>query len=364
MGEIKIVGKTKKISMIEIDGSIGEGGGQVLRTSLTLSVITSQALRVNHIRARRKPAGLRPQHLKSVQAVTEVSGGTVSGAKIGSTFVEFFPGTVKPGNYNFDIGTAGSTSLLFQTIFLPLALADSPSEITIYGGTHVPWSPCYHFLAWHWIPYLSKMGFNLEFVLDRAGYYPEGGGMIKSCISPHDKLVPINLEQRGTVKEIWGLSAVSNLPRIIAERQRNQVLKRLGSNFPLNNIRIRELPSKHKGTLLLLIVEYEYSRACFFGLGSLGKPAECVADEAIDAVLAHWNSDGAVDPYLADQLLLPLAITKETTRISTSKVTNHLITNAKIISYFLPIDIKIDGEMGFPGKITIEAEPFLSKSKN
>ncbi len=355
---------TNHTDMIEIDGSIGEGGGQVLRTSLSLSLITSQAIKIWKIRAGRKPAGLRPQHLKSVQAVKEISGGTVSGAEIGSTLVEFTPGSVKPGKYTFDISTAGSTSLLLQAIFLPLSLVDGHSKITIYGGTHVPWSPCFHYLAWHWLPYLSQMGFNHEISLDLAGYYPKGGGKISVDIFPHEKLIPINLVHRGKVKEIRGVSAVSNLPRKIAERQRNQVLKRLGSRYPLNDIRIKDLPSNYKGTLLLLLVSCEYSRACFFGLGELGKPAEQVADEAVDSMLAYLDTDGAIDPYLADQLLLPLAVIKEPSKLSTSKVTSHLFTNARIIQRFLPVDIRIDGEIGFPGLILIEPRHFLNHGVN
>lgn len=339
--------------MIEIDGSIGEAGGQVLRTSLTLSVLTQKPLRIINIRAERKSPGLRSQHLKSVSAAREISGGTVSEGKIGSGSISLIPGPIQAGKYFFDIGTAGSTSLLLQTIYLPLSLATGNSKVTICGGTHVEWSPCYHYLVWHWLPYLLQMGFKFEISLERAGYYPRGGGRISMNISPIQDLKPINIVKRGKVNQIRGISAVSNLPRKIAERQRNQVVRRLGNKYPLNDIRIADLPSDNKGTVLLLIIECEYSRACFFALGAPGKPAEAVADEVIDSTIEFLDSEGAIDPFLADQLLLPLAIMDLPSKLTTTKITNHIQTNAKIIKHFLPVEITIMGEIGRPGKIEI-----------
>ena len=332
---------------------MGEGGGQVLRTSLSLSLITQQPFAIHQIRAKRKPPGLRPQHLGSVIAAKDICSGRVIGEELGSKSIKFFPGSIKSGNYTFDIGTAGSTSLLLQTIYLPLSFANHYSKVTIYGGTHVPWSPCFHYIAWNWLPYLSSIGIDLSVSMERAGYYPEGGGKIIAQMSPLKKLSPINLLQRGKVKEIRGISAVSNLPRKIAERQRDQVVRRLGTRYPLNDIRIKDLPSNNKGTILFLMIECEHTRACFFGLGELGKPAEGVADDAIEATLNFLNCDGAIDPFLADQLLLPSAIIKSTSIFTTSKVTNHLLTNAKIIMQFLPVEIRIEGNLGCPGKIKI-----------
>jgi RNA 3'-terminal phosphate cyclase (ATP) len=198
------------------------------------------------------------------------------------------------------------------------------------------------------------MGWNIEIDLILAGFFPRGGGEIQAKLMPASRVLPIHLVLKGKAKKISGISAVSNLPRKIAERQRNQVVKRLGSRYLLNDIRIVNLPSKHKGTLLLLLVECEHSRACFFGLGALGKPAEIVADEAIDRVLDFLSAEGAVDPYLADQLLLPMALAKESSKLSTSKLTNHLLTQARIIEKFLTVNITIDGRVGIPGIISVE----------
>lgn len=339
--------------MIEIDGSFGEGGGQVLRTSLALSVITGKELRIVNIRAGRKKPGLRPQHLKSVEAAAMISGATMDGPKIGSSQITFLPGDVKPGNFHFDIGTAGATSLVLQTIFLPLVMAQRKSTVTVTGGTHVPWSPCFHFLDWQWLNFLRKMSLDAEFRLEQAGFYPQGGGKIKATISPGEQFKPLNIVERGKLKQIRGISAVANLPRDIAKRQRQRVVSRLGSKYPLNDIRNVQLPSRFKGTVMLLLAEFEHSQCCYFSLGAPGKRAEFVADEAIDALEEFMVSDGAIDQYLADQLLLPLAFASSPSTLRTSKVTQHLLTNAEIIRKFLHVDIRIDGELELSANIEI-----------
>src|SRR5512139_468894 len=170
--------------MIEIDASFGEGGGQVLRSALALSVITGEAMRLTNIRARRPKPGLKPQHLKAVEAAAQVSAARVEGAILGSQTLRFEPEGLQAGDYAFDIGTAGSVSLLLQTIYLPLSFADSPSRLTLSGGTHVPWSPCYHYLQWQWLPYLAEAGYHVACSLERAGFYPRGGGLV------HENIVP------------------------------------------------------------------------------------------------------------------------------------------------------------------------------
>jgi RNA 3'-terminal phosphate cyclase (ATP) len=339
--------------MIEIDGSYGEGGGQILRTSLSLSAITSKTVRISNIRAGRKQPGLRPQHLTSVEASSKICNGKVEGCFIGSTEIVFKPNGIIPGTYKFDIGTAGSTSLVLQTLFWPLTIAERASSLVISGGTHVPWSPCYHYLAWHWLEFIERIGFNADLNLVLAGYYPKGGGTIRANIATGGSITGINLMTRGKLLQVKGLSAVSNLPRKIAERQRNRVVSRIGSSYPLNDIRIAEVPSKGKGTFLLLIADYSNSQACFFGLGKPGKLAEHVADEAIDQLERFVLTEGAVDRFLADQLLLPLSLAKSESRFSTSLITQHLVTNAFVIEKFIPVNIDIDGEVGTQGKIHI-----------
>ena len=346
--------------MVEIDGSIGEGGGQVLRSALTLSMLTGTPVLIKEIRARRPQPGLMPQHLKAVDAAAAVSRAQVEGAHKGSTTLQFEPGQLRSGRYKFDIGTAGSTSLVLQTIFLPLSKARSASTAIITGGTHVPWAPCYHYLAWHWLAWMKKLGYSADFTLDQAGYYPQGGGRISATIRPSDLPSPLQGMKCGRLLRIRGLSAVSNLNIEIAERQKRRAAQRLQADFNNVHIKIEQLPSRFKGTMLLLLAEFQsetsddvYAQCCYYSLGKLGKPAETVADEAVDAFLDFLNSGADIDQYLADQLLLPLAFASGPSAFRTSQITPHLLTNAEIIRAFLPVEIAIDGEIGESGSIRV-----------
>ena len=339
--------------MIQIDGSSGEGGGQVLRTSLTLSLITGQPFEIYNIRANRKRPGLQPQHLKCVEAAALISRGKVKGDKIGSVHLIFEPGQVVQGQYRIDIGTAGSTSLVLHTIYLPLSLASGASQLTITGGTHVHWSPCHHFLALHWLPYLKQIGFNMKLKMDQAGFYPKGDGKIRVEIEPAKKLQPLMFTKRGKLEKIEGISAVANLDFSVAERQRSQCLKRLERMGYVCQIAIEEMPSRYKNTMMLLNAEFESGSGCFTSLGAIGKRAEKVADEAVDDLLEYLNSDGCIDKYLADQLILPLAIVADESIFSTSKITNHLMTNIEVVKKFLDIKAEVQGGIGELGIVKI-----------
>ena len=340
--------------VITIDGSQGEGGGQVLRSALTLSLVTGKKLEITNIRARRSRPGLRPQHLKAVEAAAAIGRASVEGANLGSTSLVFMPGTIQPGHYQIDIGTAGSTSLILQTIFLPLSLNHGLSKVMITGGTHVPMSPCYHYIDQQWLAFMRQIGFDAQLILLLAGFYPQGGGRLAAEIHPCGAIKPLQLTERGGLKQIRGISAVANLDRKIAERQRDQILRRLGDHYRLNDIRIVHLPSHSKGTMLLLVAEFEYSQCCYFALGELGKPAERVADEVVDSLLTFLETGAALDQYLADQLLLPLAFADGPSTLRTSKITNHLITNAQVLRAFLPVSVEISGEIGQPGTVRID----------
>lgn len=342
--------------LLEIDGSTGEGGGQVLRSSLSLSILTGKPVRVSCIRANRDRPGLRPQHLMALRSAARISKGIVRGDRVGSTDITFEPGPAVPGNYLFDIGTAGATSLVMQTLLLPLALADASSTLTIHGGTHVPWSPCYHYLDWNWRPLLNRIGIAFELELQMAGFYPHGGGQIAAQIPGGSRIQGLQLCQRGRLLGIQGLSAVADLPREIAERQRKQAQKRLNElpAPPECVIDIANLPTRSKGTLLVLLAEFEQGRACFFALGARGKRAETVADETVDALVEFLATDATVDHWIADQLLLPLALADSRSEFITSRVTGHLMTNADIINQFMQVDISIHGACGEPARITIE----------
>jgi RNA 3'-terminal phosphate cyclase (ATP) len=356
--------------MIHIDGSLGEGGGQVLRSSLTLSALTGQPVHVTAIRARRPKAGLQPQHLAAVRAAAAISGAEVEGATLGSSELIFAPGPIRAGEYRFDIGTAGSTSLVLQTILLPLsvgadlrglgdpsagsgqALEGLTSQVTLIGGTHVPWSPCFHYLDLQWLPYLRRAGLDAEIELLLAGFYPQGNGQVRARIRPA-AISPLNMPERGALKGIRGISAVANLDMAIAERQRNQALQRLKGRHSKIDIELLDLPARTKGTFLLLLAEFKHSSACYVGLGALGKRAEQVADEACLWLEKFLAGTGAIDEHLADQLLLPLAFASGESKFRTAQVTPHLLTNAEVIRAFGAAEIEIERDAGKEGRVRV-----------
>jgi RNA 3'-terminal phosphate cyclase (ATP) len=348
-------------NLVSIDGSLGEGGGQVLRTALALSIITNRPFEITNIRARRSKPGLMAQHLAAVDAAAAISKAKVDGASLGSSSLTFSPSGIRSGRYKFKISTAGSTSLVVQTIFVPLSLANSASTMIISGGTHVPWSPNFHYLERHWLTYMHQAGFNAQLSLDQAGYFPAGRGRVTATIRPVGRIMPLQLIERGKLKSITGISAVANLDLSIAERQKKQALRRL-QNFnwegrtPDIQIKIIELPSPDKGTLLLLKAQFDGGSCCYNALGAPGKPAERVADDAVDALAAFLETDGVIDQYLADQLLLPLCLSKGESCLRTSKITQHLVTNVAVIDHFLPNRIEILGQLDQPGLVIVGSE--------
>ena len=339
--------------MIDIDGSCGEGGGQVLRSALALAAISGTPVRITNIRARRPKPGLMPQHLKAVEAAAAICSARVEGDRLRSQSLVFEPSALHAGSFHFDIGTAGSTSLVLQTILVPLSLADGASSVTVTGGTHVPWSPCFDYLQMHWLPYVRRIGFNLDLVLDLAGFYPKGGGRVRAAVRPASNLTPLQVLERGALRRIRGLSAVANLDDSVAERQRRQARRRLTGRCGTIEIELLRMPSRFRGTLLLLLAEFEQSQCCYYGLGARGKPAEQVADEAVDALEEFFSTDGAIDPYLADQLILPLAYVPGTSELRTAKITQHLLTNAEIVRRFVARPIAVEGTIERPGLVRI-----------
>lgn len=342
------------VTPIEIDGSFGEGGGQVLRTALSLAAITNRAFRMTRIRARRGDAGLRAQHLRAVEAVAALCGARVEGATLGSQDLLFEPGRIVAGDFRFDVGTAGSTSLILQTLLPPLARAGAASRVEIRGGTHVRWSPCFDYLRLHWLPFGRKIGLDAEIEMERAGFYPAGGGIVRATIRPGGTFSPLRLSERGALRRIRGVSAVARLHVRIAARQRDQAARRIAGRSHPFDCDLVLMPSGSPGTMLLLLAEFERSQACFFALGERGKPAERVADEAVDELFAFLDGDGAVDCHLADQLVLLLALAPGTSELTTSRVTGHLVTNAEIVKRFLPVSIAVEGKPDGPGLVRVE----------
>jgi len=327
---------------LDIDGSMGEGGGQVLRSALSLAMLSGRPFQLHSIRANRDRPGLRPQHLAAVRAAAMICGAAVEGDVLGSRELHFVPGRVQHGSYRFDIGTAGATALVLQTLLPPLALAAGPSQLQIRGGTHVPWSPCYHYLDWQWRVLLGRAGMPFELQMPLAGFYPQGGGRLQANIPGHARPRALRLSERGPIRRLRGLSAVARLPIGIAERQREEALRRLRPLLELDpEIELQELSARSPGSLLILLAEFEQGRACYFGLGARGKPAEQVAAEAVAPLAAFLRRGGAIDAWLADQLLLPLALADSASLLHSDQASSHLRTNAQVIDRFLPVGIGI-----------------------
>lgn len=339
---------------IKIDGSFGEGGGQILRTALSLSAVTKKPFEIYNIRARRKTPGLSYQHLQAVNAAAHVCNAGVLGNQLRSTDLMFYPGETLAGNYRFDIGTAGSVSLVLQTIFYPLSLANKPSSITIIGGTHVNHSPCVDYLQRQWLHYLKEIGFNAEIQTVMAGFYPRGGGEVFVRIHPAQQRHPLQIQERGKIRQVKGLSAVSNLDITIAQRQKAQTEMRLLEQGIPHEIVVNEIPAMGRGTMLLLTGECEFSQCCYFSLGAIGKRAETVADEACNELFSFLKTGGTVDEYLADQLIIPLALTKGVSRFVTPRITQHLLTNIDVVKLFLPVVIDVSGGINEEGVVTVE----------
>jgi RNA 3'-terminal phosphate cyclase (ATP) len=340
--------------ILELDGSFGEGGGQILRTSLALSLVTGRPFHLRNVRARRSKPGLQPQHLMSVRAAATIGQAETRGASLGSSDLVFEPGPVASGNYTFSIGTAGATGLVLHTVYLPLAWhASGPSEVTLIGGTHVRTSPIYHFLDTTWRGYLELLGLQIGLQLRRPGFYPRGGGVVSAEIQPCTSLRGLQLIERTPVRRATGISAVANLPEEIAQRQTRQATKRLRERRLEVDIR-DEAWEGGPGTVLTVILDTRPVPTLFFGLGARGKPAERVADEAVDQALAYLDADpAALDAHSADQLVLPLALADGPSELGVAEVTAHLTTNIAVIRRFLEREIVCEGKQHAPGKVHI-----------
>ena len=344
----------RSVSILRVDGAQGEGGGQVLRTALALSAIRGKPVEIHSIRARRKNPGLQAQHLTAVSALAQICGAAVDGAALGSRELRFAPGAIQGGEYHFDVGTAGSTALVLQAILLPLALAPSPSRVVLTGGTHVPWSPSVHYVREVWFPVLGKMGVSADLELLRWGFYPKGGGRVRVAIEGGARLRPATLVSRQGAVCLRGLSVVANLARGIAERQRDQALRRLEGEGRQADIALVEAEAAGAGSFFILVADVGGLPAGFSAVGERGKPAERVADEVVDPLFGFLKGDAACDPYLADQVILPMALAGGTSRLTTSRVTPHLLTTVQLVRQALGCPVEVGGEEGSPGHVTVE----------
>lgn len=335
--------------MLSVDGSYGEGGGQILRTALALAAVTGVPVRIERIRARRSKPGLRPQHLTAVQAMTRVCQAEVTGASLGSPALTFRPRTPQAGHYFFDVaektGSAGAVTLVAQAVLPPLLKAGARSIVILKGGTHVPWSPPAHYLSQVFLPALAAMGAEVEVTLERWGWYPRGGGEIRLTIRGARPLTGIQWRSPAATSAFRALSAAAKLPEHVARRQAARLVARLGESVP---VEIIPAGGQDPGSLVFLWGP----QAGFSALGARGKPAEQVADEAVEAYLAYRARGAALDRHLADQLLIYLALAQGPSRFTTEAVTSHLLTNAWVIEQFLGPTFEIKGSLGERGEIS------------
>lgn len=339
--------------MIEINGATGEGGGQIVRTSLALALITGQEFTIRSVRANRARSGLRPQHLAAVELAARISNARVEGVGLDAAAFSFFPGEIRAGNYRHKIPTAGSAVLLLQTVALPLISRASKSTLNLTGGTHVPFSPAYPYIEHTWKNYLTMLGLRMKMDLDLAGYYPLGGGEIRCQLFPASTITPVHLTEKGKLVRLRGCAVVSNLDPDIARRMKHQILSRLQPITRDVKISVVEQASPGTGAYCCIIAEFERTTQTFCALGKKGKRAEVVADEAVDSFLNFLQVPGAIDRYSADQLLLPLSFAEAESIFTTTELTSHLFTNAEIINQFIGCEISISGAPGGPGEVRL-----------
>ncbi len=325
--------------MLVIDGSQGEGGGQILRSSLALSLLTKTPFRIEKIRGGRRRPGLLRQHLTAVQAAAEVSGATVEGAVIGSTALRFAPGEVKAGTYAFAIGSAGSTSLVFQTVLPALALAAGPSTVELRGGTHNPFAPPFDFLIHALFPLLSRMGVTIEGQLHRHGFYPAGGGHVTYRVTPTQRLMPLALETRGVIRRREIAAQVSVVATDIGTREVRAIAAALDwDGTPAQVHRVEN--AMGPGNVVTVVIESEEVTEVFTGFGEKGLAAEHVAAGVVREVKTYLAAEVPVGQYLADQLLLWLAIAGGGC-FRTVEPTEHTRTHCDVIGSFLDVDVEI-----------------------
>lgn len=325
--------------MIVIDGSLGEGGGQILRSALALSMVTGQPFRIEQIRARRQKPGLLRQHLTAVNAAAEISHAEVVGAVIGSPRLTFSPGGVHAGSYTFSIGTAGSTTLVLQAVLPALLTAAAPSALVIEGGTHNGMAPPVDFLREAFLPLIERMGPRVDLHLERAGFYPAGGGKISVKIHPLRSLAPIDLRDRGAIIDRRAVAAVAGLTRRIAERELTVVSRKM--NWPLESMAVKELPADQgPGNILILEIKSEHVTEVFTGFGEKGVSSEAVAERAVAEAREYLAAGVPVGRHLADQLMLPMALAGKGSFV-TLPLSRHATTNLDIIRAFLDVEVEI-----------------------
>lgn len=350
--------------VLAIDGSLGEGGGQILRTSLSLSAIAGRAIRIENIRACRSKPGLAAQHLTAVRAVAALCRARLAGDEIGSGRLDFTPeAPVEAGDYAFDVaavrrgGSAGTTGLVLQAVLPPLAIAEGRSRVSIRGGTHVAWSPPFDYLRDVWLPALAATGIAARLELCRSGWYPIGEGQISAVVDgsalENRPLRPLTLVERGRLLGVTGRAVAANLPAPIARRMAERATSLLAEQGIGAGIEAEVLSAACAGAGIFLTARYENLHCGFNAMGARGRPAETVAEEAVEALLAHGRSGAALDQHLADQIILPLSLAVGPSHFTVERITRHLETNARVVELFGAAEVGLERAADGSGLVTV-----------
>jgi RNA 3'-terminal phosphate cyclase (ATP) len=325
--------------IITIDGSAGEGGGQILRTCLALSMVTGRPFRIEKIRAGRQKPGLMRQHLAAVNAATRITAGAVEGHFLGSAALTFRPKAVQPGRYHFSIGSAGNCTLVLQAVLPALLLAKAPSQLVLEGGTHNPFAPPFDFLEQCLFKVIGEMGPKIKTTLQRPGFYPAGGGRMTVAVQPTQRLFAIEKLERGAIRRHTARALVANLPLSIARRELGVLGDRLGwDKAGLKAVAIDN--ARGPGNILMAEIEAETITELFTGFGRRGVPAEAVAEGVAGEVADYLKSPAPVGRHLADQLLIPMALAGGG-RFRTLPPSPHTLTNMEVIKSFLPVTFAV-----------------------
>jgi RNA 3'-terminal phosphate cyclase (ATP) len=342
-------------ALLRLDGAQGEGGGQILRSALTLSAVTGQGFEMTRIRARRTRPGLRPQHLVAVRAAAMGWGAEVHGAFDGSPDLRFQPGAVEPGEFDFEIATAGAATLVLQTVLPALAIGGEASRVSVSGGTHVPRSPSHAFVARHWAPVVERLGLRVGVELERAGFSPRGQGRLRATVAPWRRpATPLDLTRRGRLLGVRGYSAAGRLRGDVAQRQADAARHRLWEERRIESQwEVVEMAAASPGSCLQVEAVFECGRAAFSLLGERGVRAEVLGERAARRLLGFLEDEAAaVDPWLADQMAVPLAVARGGGRLTTSEVTRHLETVVGVVRRF-GIGAETWGRRGGPGGLEV-----------
>ena len=345
--------------MIEVDGGLGEGGGQVIRTAVALAAVLSKEIHVFNIRAGRAEPGIKAQHLTGVKAAAELSSGHLEGLAIGSTEFVFKPGKLRAGTFKFDVGTAGSVTLVLQTLMPILAFAPGPVELEITGGTDVKWSPPIDYVRLVKLPILKKLGYQCELELMRRGHYPKGGGLVRFSTPVTSTLFALTGKRSGPISEIRGVSHVVALPRHVAERQTAAAKKTLeAANLSLPSIELEVVDDRRQtgpGSGIVLCAQtQDGSILGSDDLGERGRPAEEVGATAGKILVEEIQSGAILDRHMGDMIVPYLILAEGVSEVSIARVTQHTKTNIKVAEWLTGSRFELEGEIDLPGKLRVK----------